>query len=402
MRRLARERLAGLRRPPTGLRRRVYEVLELGRGEDRLSAWVDAFLIALIVLNVLAFVAETVPSIERELGGWLFGFEIFSVILFSIEYGLRIWSSVEATFLKRLPPWQARLGFARRPELLIDLLAVLPFYLSFIAPLDLRLLRVLRLMRFLKLGRYSPAMHTIVRVLGNERRALFGALMLVLTALLFASTGMYYLEYRAQPDRFGSIPESAWWAIVTLTTVGYGDVAPVTPLGKLFAGFVMLTGLVVLALPIAIIATGFSQEVGRRDFVLTWSMLSKIPMFADLDAHAVAEVMRCLSAHNYPPHHEILKRGAESDAMYFVASGKVRALTATGETELGSSTSFGELAMLEHAPSDCTYTAASRVRVLRLDREGYQQLHLAYPEVGNQIRQIAERRKLEIEARQAE
>jgi voltage-gated potassium channel len=393
--------LATLRKPSPDFRRRVFEVLELARGEDALSSRIDGFLIALIVLNVLAFVAETVPSIEAGWGGWLKAFEIFSVIVFTIEYSARIWSSVEASFLKRLPPWQARLRFAMRGDLLIDLAAILPFYLSFLLPIDLRLLRVLRLVRFLKLSRYSPAMSTIIRVLVNERRALYGALLLVLTALLFSSTAMYYIEQDAQPEKFGSIPDAAYWAIVTLTTVGYGDVTPVTPMGKLFAGITMLMGLVVLALPIAVIATGFAQEVGRRDFVLTWSMLSRIPMFSELDAKSVGEVMRCLSAHNYPPHHEILARDHESEAMFFIASGKVRAEAGEAQAELGSGESFGELGMLDHAPSERTYTAASRVRVLRLDRDGYNQLASAYPAIGREIRELGERRKVEALGRNA-
>lgn len=376
-----------------GLRRGVYEVMEAGAADTRPGRLLDSVLITLIVLNVIAFILESVPSIEAVHGRTLRLFDILSVGAFTVEYLLRLWSSVEAPFLRRLAPWRARLSFALQPYAIIDLLAILPFYLAFLIPFDLRLLRVLRLMRFLKLARYSPAMHTLVRVLANERRALLGALLLVMTALLFASSGMYYLEHAAQPDRFGSIPEAAWWAIVTLTTVGYGDVTPVTPLGRVFAGVVMLCGLVVLALPIAIIATGFSQEVNRRDFVLTWSMISKIPLFADLDAHAVAEIMRYLHAHNYPPNWEVVPAGTQASAMYFIASGKVRVPGDGSEFTAGSGEFFGEVAMLDQTVHEKACTTMARTRLLQLNREDFQRLASAHPGIAAEIRRVAGQRR---------
>ena len=146
------------------LRQRVYEVIEVGRGEGRASRYFDRLIVALILLNVLAFCLETVPSIEAEWGNWLKAFELFSIAIFTIEYALRLWTAVEVPMLARLPAWQARLKYAKRPSLVIDLLAILPFYLGSMLGLDLRALRVFRLMRFLKLTRYSPAIHTLLRV----------------------------------------------------------------------------------------------------------------------------------------------------------------------------------------------------------------------------------------------
>jgi voltage-gated potassium channel len=199
------------------------------------------------------------------------------VIVFSIEYVLRVWSAVDIPMLSRLPPWRARLRFALRPIMLIDLFAVLPFYLQWFIPIDLRLLRVLRLFRLLMLVRYSPALQTLGRVLADEYRALLGALLVMLVLLLFTSTAIYFLESEAQPDKFGSIPAAAWWALATLTTVGYGDVVPVTPWGKVLGGVTMLLGVCMFAMPIAIIATGFSQESARHQFVATWSMVARRP-----------------------------------------------------------------------------------------------------------------------------
>ena len=160
--------------------------------------------------------------------------------------------------------------------------------------MDLRVLRVLRLFRLLKLVRYSPALQTLGRVLADEYRALLGALLVILVLLLFASTAMYFLERGAQPDKFGSIPAAAWWALATLTTVGYGDIVPVTPLGKLLGGVVMLLGVGMIALPVAIIATGFSQESSRHQFVVTWSMVARVPLFATMDESEIAEITKLL------------------------------------------------------------------------------------------------------------
>ena len=156
--------------------------------------------------------------------------------------------------------------------MIIDLLAILPFYLYLLVPFDLRALRVLRLFRLfrlLKLLRYSPALLTLKRVVAREYRALLGALLLMMMLMLFSAAIIYFLEREAQPDKFGSIPAAAWWALATLTTIGYGDIVPITPWGKVFGGIVMLFGLGMFALPIAILATGFSQESARHEFVVT-------------------------------------------------------------------------------------------------------------------------------------
>ena len=382
------------------LRKRVYEVIEVGRGEDSTSKTVDLFLITLIILNVLAFLLETVPSIQAEYGDLLFAFNIISVIIFTVEYILRLWSCVEVPFLKRLAPTEARMRFAARPYMIIDLLAILPFYLAFLIPIDLRFLRALRIFRFLKLARYSPAMHTLMRVLINERRALFGALMLMILMLLFSATGIYFIENQAQPEKFSSIPESMWWAMATLTTVGYGDVSPVTTLGKLFGSFVMILGLGMFALPIAIISTGFAQEVGRRDFVVTWSLMSRIPLLAELEHSEVASLMNHLQAHDFPANWEVLEAGSPGRAVFFIASGKVRVNTPGGESVLGTGDFFGEIAMIDGTNYDYTFTTTTKTRVLELHKEEFKRLENNHPEITGHIRRIADaRRKARAEGR---
>jgi voltage-gated potassium channel len=372
------------------LRRRVYEIMEGGNAEDRASHLFDVVLLTLIMLNVVAFIAETVPRLAAAYGPYFHAFEMFSVGAFTVEYLLRLWASVEVPFLSRLPPWQARLSFARRGAQVIDLLAILPFYLAQFMSLDLRALRALRLLRFLKLTRYSPAMYSLMRVVSNERRSLAGAGLLLIAAVLFAATGMYFIEGETQPDKFGSVPDAAWWAIATLTTVGYGDVTPVTPLGKLFGSLVMVTGLCILALPVAIISAGFAQELSRRDFVVTWSLMAKIPMLAALDAREIGAIMPLLHAHNLPPNVEVM---AEADAMFFVASGKVRHHKGADDapSEFGSGEVLGISAMLDHGPHQGALVTASKCRLLKLHRSDFHRLETANPAIARLLREKAKK-----------
>lgn len=387
--------LSTLRRGKT-LRRRIYEIIEMGHGEDRASRYFDAFIVTLILLNVAAFVAETVPSIRVEWKPWLYDFEVLSVAIFTVEYALRLWTAVEVPYLSKMPPSKARLVFAKRPALLIDLFAILPFYLSSFFAIDLRVLRTLRLLRFLKLSRYSPAMYTLIRVLSNERRALLGAMLLLATALLFSSTLMYYIEGQAQPEKFGSVPAAAWWSVATLTTVGYGDTIPITALGKFVGGLTMIVGLCILALPVAIISTGFAQELHRRDFVVTWSLMSRVPLLAGLDAKEAAEIMPLLQAHNFPPNVEVIRKGAPGDAMYFIASGKVSENSDDGLQTYGAGEVFGITAMFGNDLHRSDVVTASKCRLLKLQREDFHRLAATKPRVASHLRDLAERLRSEI------
>lgn len=375
-------------RPPS-LRRRIFEIIEIGRGDNPLSRIFDVFIFTLILLNVIAFVLETIPSYAAAYGRAFELFNLFSVAIFTLEYALRLWTAVEVPFLRKDPPWLARLKLAKTPALVIDLLAVLPFYLQSFVGIDLIFLRVLRLLRFLKLSRYSPAMHTLVRVISNERRSLLGAGFLLVTALLFASAGIYMIEGKAQPDKFGSIPDSAWWAVATLTTVGYGDAVPITPLGRIFGAFVMIAGLCVLALPVAIISTGFAQEVGRRDFVVNWSLMSRIPLLADLDASEVGELMPLLHAHNLPPKMEVLAAGQPAHAMFFVASGKVRMIHPEGDVTFDTGDFFGASALLLSEPPSAPFVTVTKTRLLKLHAEDLHRIEMLNPHLVDEIRQRA-------------
>jgi voltage-gated potassium channel len=244
-------------------KRRAWELLESNVGETRLDRVVDGFIMALIVLNVCAVLVETVEEISLPLARYFRAFEIFSVAVFTAEYLLRLWScTADARYRGHL---RGRLRYAASPMALIDLLAILPFYLEFFT-IDLRFVRSLRLFRLFrafKLARYSASMRTLGNVLRSKREELLVTLFVVVVMLVFASSAMYYAEHDAQPDKFSSIPASMWWGVATLTTVGYGDVFPVTTAGKVLGAMIAVLGVGLFALPTGILASGFAEELQR-------------------------------------------------------------------------------------------------------------------------------------------
>ena len=232
-------------------------------GEKNWDKVINIFIIVLIILNVAAVMIETVPSMHDEDHEKRFFryFDLISVIIFTIEYILRVWSSNHDPRYKR--SFQGRLKYMLSPAALIDLAAILPFYLHTLIGIDLRVLRILRLLRFFRLFRltaYTNAAHLVFRVFKSRKNKLMLAFILTLFLIVIASCMVYFAENDAQPKVFTSIPATMWWAVVTLTTVGYGDMYPITILGKIFSSIVLLAGISLLALPAGIITTGFLEE----------------------------------------------------------------------------------------------------------------------------------------------
>lgn len=246
------------------VKRRVYEVIEVSAPDDRLSRAFEIVILVLIFANVAALVLETVPSLNRRHAGAFAAFETVSVAVFSLEYLLRVWTAdLSPRFAGRV---RGRLRYAATPMAMLDLLSVLPYWLAFTA-LDLRVLRALRLFRVLRLAklvRYSSALQAFTRVLRAKREELLVCMGLIVVMLFWASALMYYAENAAQPDRFSSIPAAMWWAICTLTTVGYGDVYPVTALGKMVASAIALMGIGFFALPTGLLGAEFVAEIQRK------------------------------------------------------------------------------------------------------------------------------------------
>ena len=216
----------------------------------------------LIVVNVVAVVIESVQTIYDAYRPWFDYLELLSIAVFSIEYVARLWVSVESP--ARGEGWRARLRYALTPLAIVDLLAILPFYFGVFFDLDLRFLRALRLLRVFKLARHSTAMDLLLTVIRNEAATVASSLFMMVIIIIMAASGIYLIEHDAQPEAFQNIPQAMWWAAVTLTTVGYGDVVPITVGGKIFGLIITLAGVGMVALPAGILASGFSQELRKR------------------------------------------------------------------------------------------------------------------------------------------
>ena len=246
------------------LKNRIFEILET-KSEDNFSRIFAIFIMTLISLNVAAVILETVKGLSIKYSNFFVTFDTFSVAVFTIEYLLRLWT---CTSNKRFEnPITGRVQFALTPLAIIDLIAILPFYLPIIFPLDLRFIRILRIFRLFrafKMVRYSKSLRIIGKVLKAKKEEIVIILFIMTILLIFTSSLIYVVEHEAQPQVFSSIPASMWWGIMTLTTVGYGDVYPITPLGKFFGAIIAILGIGFFALPTGILASGFIEATRKK------------------------------------------------------------------------------------------------------------------------------------------
>jgi voltage-gated potassium channel len=366
-------------------RQRLYGVLELGSGAGGLGLLVNWFLIALIVLTLVATVLESVPRLAAAHGGVFEAIEDIALAVFSIEYVARLWTAADHPPWRRLGAVSSRLHFMASPAGLIDLAAVLPFWLSFVVAADFKVFLVLRLIRFFKLTRYSPAMRSLLEALYAERRALVGCFVILCGATLMAAALMHLVEAAAQPEKFGTIPDAMWWAIVTLGTIGYGDAVPVTAAGRLVAGFTIFVGLLMVALPVGIVATAFANEVHRRDFVVTWGLVARIPLFSELSAAQIADVMKLLRAQRADKGAIIARRGEPAHSMYLIVDGEVEIKLRHQHINLGAGDFFGEIAALRQSRRSATVVALRTTRLLALDSSDLRSLMDREPQIAARI-----------------
>jgi voltage-gated potassium channel len=242
------------------LRKKIHMILER-ETHSRFAEFVHYALMTLILMTVIAVILESDDDIYQRHEFLFLILEIVSLTVFTVEYILRVWSSGE---VKKYNAFKGRIRYMLTPMALIDLLAVLPVLFGFFVNRDLMVLRGFRLVRVFKLTRYSRSMNLLISVLRQESANIFSAFFVLSILIIIAATGMHYVEGDSQPNDFGTIPKSIWWATVTLTTVGYGDVVPLSPLGKIFGIVILMSGIGMAALPAGILASGFTKEINRR------------------------------------------------------------------------------------------------------------------------------------------
>jgi len=378
------------------VRRRVYAVI----GESGIRA-ANAPVIAVVVLAIAAALGsamiETVAGIGPELAASVVWLRSFVFVAFTAEFALRLWIAPEA-----------KAGVAAKSDLhargryllsflgIIDLIAVLPGWLALILPVPPEWFEVVAALSLFKLGRLLPALPLIGAVVAREARSLLAVVAAMSIMLVIASTFMYLLERNAQPELFSSIPHSLWWGIVTMATVGYGDMAPVTALGRLFGGFTMLLGIAMFAVPAGILASGFAEEMKRRDFVVTWQLVADVPLFAKLDASRIAAIARLLKPEIVSTSHVIVHRGDPAHAMFFIMEGEVEVDVQPTPVRLKPGQFFGEIALLRDLHRTATVTAVKECRLLTLDVVDFRKLMTQYPDLKRQVEAVAEERQVAI------
>jgi voltage-gated potassium channel len=356
---------------------------------------VGTVLVLLIVISVTTAVLKTVPQIGRPHGILLDVVLLVATIGFAIEYLLRIWGAPENPGAAGAA--RERLHYVFSLPGLVDLVAAIPFALAPQIGLNLDWLEIVPIFKLL---RHTAAFQFMVEAVYSERRVLWSAAVLMLVLLVFQSSLVYYFEREAQPDKYGSIPEAMWWGIVTLTTVGYGDVTPVTLWGKIAGGLTAVMGLCMFAIPVGIIASAFIEAVRRREFVDTWNLVAKVPLFRTLDAARIAAVAGVLRARRAERGERLIRKGDQADSMYFIVSGEVEVdqETAAPKGRLSAGDFFGEIALIADRARTATITAQMPCKLLVLHKDDFESFMNAHPDLKDAVRVAAQRRLQELKA----
>src|ERR1700751_112879 len=316
------------------------------------------------------------------------GFQVVCAF-FVAEYVLRLISAPAAPGAEHRGKWRARLAWATSLGGVFDFLGALPGVLAVVV--DPAHASLFGFIWAFKLVLYSPGLASLRRVISNARHALLSVLLGFGILLLLAASLVYLLERTSQPDDFGSIPAALWWAIVTMTTTGYGDVVPHTALGRILAGIVMVSGIPVFALWAGILGTGYAEETRRREFVRTWDLVAKVPFFHDVGATVIADVTQLLRPRDYPAGAAVVRRGERGDCMDFVASGELEIRGRPESISYGPGGFFGELALLTGDPRNARIVATKPCTLLRLDIVDFRQLLGRQPELARIIHDEAGR-----------
>ena len=360
--------------------------------------------VTVLAIGLLAVIILSVDNIEREIRHILRGIIWAVTFLFLVEYLTRLWVAPESPFYEHESPLRARLQWAVSLPGLVHLLAVTPA-LMFAAGYTITgadAASVFCILWILKLGLHAPAFSTLARVVSNERAPITSVLILFAILLMMAATAAHILEKQKQPEQFGSLPGAMWWAVVTLTTTGYGDVVPVTPGGRMVGALLMIAGIAVLALMTGILATGFAQEERRREYLRVWDQVSQVPLFASLGVVTVSEIVGKLRTRYYPARINVVRRNAPGDSMFFISSGEVEVHLPNGGTvALGQGAFFGEMALLDRQPRSATVTTTKPTTLLVLYASDFYEIASHIPKLTEAVEAEAKRRSEENRARQA-
>jgi voltage-gated potassium channel len=341
---------------------------------------------AVLALGLVAVTAYTVPELQRTAGGWLDACLWSCLGYFAIDSGARAYAAIKAG-----NGWAHIISVSA----LIDLLGVVAVPMALLLGVQAPTAWLLASFWVLKLAQDSPGFAQLQRVFVVEAKALASVFALFLMVLFLSSAAMYLIERTAQPNAFSSMPQALWWAVVTLTTTGYGDKVPITYLGRLIGGVVMICGIATFGLSTGILATGFAAETRRRNFIRTWDLVSKVPFFQSLDPAAIADITHMLRLLEVPERTAIIRRGKVGDCMYFIASGEVQVEVKPSPVRLGAGAFFGELALLGDSVRSANVTTTMPSSLLILDLADFRTLTANHADLRRVIDEEGQRRMKE-------
>ncbi len=337
----------------------------------------------LLTVALSAVAGLTVPQSDPA---YLIGLQVLLWLclgLFAAELTRQLW------LRSRTRQWRE---YLLSPRGLVDLLAVVPVPLALATGAPASTAWLLGSLWVLKLTRFVPGVTLLGRVIALEARPLASVLVIFLIILVFASVCLFVLERATQPEQFGSLPLSLWWAVTTLTTTGYGDAVPVTPLGRLVASLVMICGLGVFGLWTGILATGFAAEHRRRDFMRNWQLVTHVPLFSALDPTSAIEIARLLRRVDLAERTVVVRRGRPGDCMYFIADGEVEVRIEPRPVRLGPGQFFGEIALLDGSPRTATVVTTRPTTLLALGVPEFRSFAAVRPDIAELVDREAKKR----------
>ncbi|HZB52783.1 MAG TPA: cyclic nucleotide-gated ion channel [Reyranella sp.] len=384
-------------------RARIYALL---RYSDPTPAARQVRVVHLIVLAIglFAVILLSVDELEGQVRQILRVIIWTVTFIFLVEYLTRLWVAPETPRYDQDTPAKARLRWALSIQGMIGLLAVLPAFMfaGGYAITGADAASVFCVLWILKVGLHAPAFSTLARVVSNERAPIASVLILFAILLMIAATAAHMFERVKQPEQFGSLPGAMWWAVVTLTTTGYGDVVPLTLGGRLIGSLLMISGIAVLALMTGVLATGFAQEERRREYLRVWEQVARVPLFASLGVVTLSEIVGKLRTRYYPPRITVVRRGDAGDSMFFISSGEVEVrLPNGGSVRLGEGAFFGEMALLERQPRSATVSTTRPTTLLVLYASDFYEIASHIPKLAEAVENEAKRRREENLERQA-
>ena len=377
-------------------RARVHAFLRYSDTSHASRRWRSVHLLV-VGVGLLAIAISSTDGLPAWLTDFLTVAVVGVALIFTAEYGARLWSAPEAIAFAGLSDGMARLRWAVSTNGVICLLAAVPLFVMTFGSMhaDNEHAPVFCILWVLGLIRHAPAMGTLARVISNERATLTSVAVIFVMVLIVAATAVHLMERDGQPKLFGNLPDALWWAVVTLTTTGYGDVVPQTVGGKMIGSVVMVSGILVLALMTGILATGFAEEERRREYLRVWDQVTKVPMFAELGTVTLSEIVGKLRVRHYPPRIVVVRRDEPGDSMFFISEGEVEVRLPRGGIALGQGAFFGEMALLDRLPRSATVVTTAPTTLLVLYASDFYEIASHIPTLVEAVEREARRRHAE-------